>query len=106
MHERSPVTEPAARARRLPTHGDVERGEPLDVQIDGRPTGGFAGETVAAVLMAEGIRVFRTTSRGSAPRGLYCGMGICYDCLVVVDGLANTRACMTYLEAGMRIQTQ
>jgi len=95
-----------ADGRRLATHGDVERGAPIDVTVDGRATAGYAGETVAAALMAAGIRVFRTTARTGAPRGLYCGMGVCYDCLVVVDGRANTRACMTYLRPGMRIQTQ
>jgi len=95
-----------AGGRRLSTHGDVERGEPIEVHIDGRMTQAFAGESVAAALMAAGIRAFRTTARTGSPRGLYCGMGVCYDCLVVVDDRPNTRACMTYLKPGMRIQSQ
>ena len=92
--------------QRLSGHAAVERGEPIEVSIDGRVTSAFAGETVAAALMADGIRVFRTSARTGAPRGLYCGMGVCYECLVVVDGGVNTRACMTYLRPGMQIQTQ
>jgi 2Fe-2S iron-sulfur cluster binding domain len=99
-----PVTD--ADGRRLSTHGDVARGESIEVHVDGRPLSAFTGETVAAALMAAGVRVFRTTARERAPRGLYCGMGVCYDCLVVVDGRTNTRACMTYLRPGMRIETQ
>ena len=106
MHEPGsrPVTD--GDGGRLSTHGDVARGEPIEVHVDGRPLGAFTGETVAAALMAAGVRVFRTTARERSPRGLYCGMGVCYDCLVVVDGRSNTRACMTTLRPGMRIQTQ
>jgi predicted molibdopterin-dependent oxidoreductase YjgC len=95
-----------AAARRLSTHGDVQRGEALEVHVDGQPMKAYAGETVAAALMAAGVRVFRTTARTGSPRGLYCGMGVCYDCLVVVDGRPNTRACMTALKPEMRIQSQ
>ena len=73
--------------------------------LDGRRAPAFAGETVAAVLIAdEGLRA-RRTSGGSA-RGIYCGMGVCFDCLVVVDGVPNTRACITLVADGMRIERQ
>jgi D-hydroxyproline dehydrogenase subunit gamma len=75
------------------------------VLLDGRPARAFAGETVAAVLIAEeGLRARRTA--GGAARGIYCGMGVCFDCLVVVDGVPNTRACMTLVADGMRIERQ
>jgi predicted molibdopterin-dependent oxidoreductase YjgC len=60
---------------------------------------------VATVLMAEGHAATRTTPRG-ASRGVFCGMGVCFDCLVVVNGVPNTRACMTFVEDGMRISRQ
>lgn len=92
---------------RLPLRREdgLERGRPLEVVLDGRPVTAFAGETVAAVLIVdEGLRARRTT--GGAARGVYCGMGVCFDCLVVVDGVPNTRACMTLVADGMRIERQ
>ena len=75
------------------------------VSVDARPVSAYAGETVAAVLLAEGIRVFRHTAKRGEPRGIFCGMGICYECLVTVDGVPNVRACVTTVEPGMVIQT-
>jgi D-hydroxyproline dehydrogenase subunit gamma len=92
--------------RRLPGHGDVERGESVTILVDGQKTAAHLGETVAGALMGMGKRVFRETFRRGVPRGLYCGMGVCYDCLVVVDGRPNTRACMTYVTDGMEVATQ
>jgi D-hydroxyproline dehydrogenase subunit gamma len=83
----------------------VARGPALTISLDGRAVTAFEGETVAAVLFAEGIVATRTTVTGE-PRGVFCGMGACFDCLVIVDGLPNTRACMTAVTAGMRIQRQ
>ena len=61
------------------------------------------GETVAAALTAAGIRTLRTNERGE-PRGVFCGMGVCFDCLVRIDGRASQRACMTKVAGGMRIE--
>jgi predicted molibdopterin-dependent oxidoreductase YjgC len=82
----------------------VERGETLGIEVDGQRVEAFAGETVAAVLVAMGCRSFRHTDKGHAPRGLFCGMGICFDCLVTVDGVPNVRACMTPVRAGMVVE--
>jgi len=92
--------------RRLPVHGEVERGPEITLLVDGRELVSHLGETVAGALMASGIRTFRETFRRRLPRGLYCGMGVCYDCLVVVNGRPSTRACMTYVVDGMRIELQ
>ena len=76
---------------RLPLRqeGGLERGAELEVFLDGSQAQAFAGETVAAVLIAEeGLQARRTAA--GAPRGIYCGMGVCFDCLVVVDGVPNT----------------
>jgi aerobic-type carbon monoxide dehydrogenase small subunit (CoxS/CutS family) len=72
--------------------------------VDDEPITAFAGESVASVLLALGRRTLRHTEHG-APRGLYCGMGICFDCLVRVDGVENVRACLTAVAEGMRIDT-
>ncbi|MDX6525438.1 MAG: D-hydroxyproline dehydrogenase subunit gamma [Gaiellales bacterium] len=90
---------------RLPLGPDLARGEAVEVSVEGRPVLAYLGETVATVLLAEGHLATRRTVSGS-PRGVFCGMGVCFDCLVVVDDLPNTRACMTWVRAGMRISRQ
>ena len=85
-------------------HG-LERGEAVELTLDGRPVIGHEGESVAAVLLAEGHLATRTT-RGGAPRGVFCGMGVCFDGLVVVDGIPNTRACVTWVREGMDVRRQ
>jgi predicted molibdopterin-dependent oxidoreductase YjgC len=92
-------------AERLPLGHGVERGPVVTIELEGRPVTAYLGETVATVLLAEGHHAMRTTVQG-APRGIFCGMGVCFDCLVVVDGQPNTRACMTFVEAGMRVSRQ
>ena len=84
---------------------ELRRGPAVTVTVDGRPVAAHLGESVAAVLIAEGSPATRVT-RGGAPRGVYCGMGVCFDCLVVVDGVPNTRACMTWVREGMAIAHQ
>lgn len=90
---------------RLPDGHGLARGATVDVELDGRPTRAYAGETVAALLLAEGHVATRLTPSG-APRGVFCGMGVCFDCLVVVDGVPNTRACVTWVEDGMKVERQ
>jgi D-hydroxyproline dehydrogenase subunit gamma len=89
----------------LGPHAGVERGEAVTVVVDGETVRAYAGETVAAVLITGSGMAMRTTAGGAA-RGFYCGMGACFDCLVVVDGAPNTRACMTMVADGMRISRQ
>ena len=90
---------------RLPDGHGLERGRPLSLSVDGRRVTAYEGETVAAVLIAEGHVATRTT-RGGSSRGVYCGMGVCFDCLVVVDGVPNTRACVTWAREGMEVARQ
>jgi D-hydroxyproline dehydrogenase subunit gamma len=85
-------------------HG-LERGPQVVLTLDGRPVTAYEGESVAALLLAEGIIATRVT-RGGEPRGVYCGMGVCFDCLVVVDGVPNTRACVTWVRDGMSVERQ
>jgi predicted molibdopterin-dependent oxidoreductase YjgC len=74
------------------------------IEVDGRLVPAAPGQTVAAALIGAGITVFRHTP-ADAPRGIFCGMGVCFDCLVMVDGLADQRACITPVRPGMRVQT-
>ena len=90
---------------RLPLVPELERGPAIGLTVDGRRVTAYAGETLAAVLLAEGHAATRRT-RGGSPRGVYCGMGVCYDCLVVLDGVPNTRACVTFAAEGMRVERQ
>jgi predicted molibdopterin-dependent oxidoreductase YjgC len=90
---------------RLPDGHGLERGARLSLTLDGRTVNAYEGETVAAVLLAEGHIATRKTRSGS-PRGVYCGMGVCFDCLVVVDGVPNTRACVTWVREGMDVARQ
>jgi len=90
---------------RLPPGHGLERGAPVSLTLDGEPVTAYEGESVAALLLAEGHVATRTTRRG-APRGVFCGMGVCFDCLVVVDGIPNTRACVTWVREGMAVARQ
>jgi predicted molibdopterin-dependent oxidoreductase YjgC len=86
---------------RLP---QVERGGPFKVDVNGEPVVAYPGETVATVLLAAGCKSFSIAAGGS-PRGLYCGIGRCYSCLVTIDGAAHQRACVTLAQPGMQIVT-
>jgi predicted molibdopterin-dependent oxidoreductase YjgC len=90
---------------RLPLHGGLERGPFVGVTLDGRQVLAHEGESVAALLLAEGHVATRRT-RGGSPRGVFCGMGVCFDCLVVVDGVPNVRACVTWVRDGMDVRRQ
>jgi predicted molibdopterin-dependent oxidoreductase YjgC len=85
-------------------HG-LERGRAFALSLDGRAVTAYEGESVAALLLAEGHVATRVT-RGGEPRGVFCGMGVCHDCLVVVDGIPNTRACVTWVREGMDVRRQ
>ena len=63
------------------------------------------GQSVGAALMDAGIKSWRLTRKNSSPRGLFCGIGICYDCLVSVDGEANQRACLVPARPGMTLSS-
>jgi len=82
------------------------RTEQLGFSFDGRPMRGAAGDTVAAALLANGVAACRTTPTSGAPRAPYCLMGICFECLVEIDGVGNRQGCLTPLREGMRISTQ
>ncbi|MCX7686134.1 MAG: FAD-dependent oxidoreductase [Acetobacteraceae bacterium] len=74
------------------------------MRFDGAQIAALPGETVAASLSAAGVLAFRGTASG-APRGLWCGMGACFDCVVTIDGRAGQRACMVKAHEGMAVQS-
>jgi predicted molibdopterin-dependent oxidoreductase YjgC len=88
--------------QRLPELG----GESAEVTIDGKTATVRAGDTVAAVLIAAGLDHCRTTPVSGAPRAPYCMMGVCFDCLVTIDGVGNRQGCLVRVRPGMAIETQ
>jgi sarcosine oxidase subunit alpha len=80
------------------------RGRPLRLVVNGRTVTAFEGETVQAALLAAGYRVLRQTRRDRQPRGFFCGMGVCCECLVTINGVPNQRACMTPVQDRMEIR--
>lgn len=70
------------------------------------PITASAGDSVAAALLAAGIRVCRTTPVSGAPRGPYCMMGVCFECLVRIDGVGNRQGCLVPVREGMMVETQ
>lgn len=87
---------------RIPSH---PRGRPVRLRVDGRPVTAHAGETILAALTAAGIRSLRRPPGGGPGRGGLCGMGVCQECRVTVDGLPDQRACMLEVCDGMEIRT-
>ena len=75
------------------------------VRFEGQPLAARAGESLAAALAANGVRSFRSTPSG-AERGIFCGMGVCQDCLVEIDGAPNRGACMVKVHDGMEVRRQ
>ena len=67
---------------------------------------GRAGDTVAAALLFNGVRTFRTTPVSGRDRGPFCLMGTCFDCLVEIDGHPNRQACLAPLTDGMVVRMQ
>ena len=95
----------APSAARVPG-GGVERGPELTILVDGVEVPAYLGETVAAALLAADRRTLRTTLIHGEPRGIFCGMGVCFDCLMVIDDRLGRRACVTPVADGMRVDTQ
>ena len=74
--------------------------------FDGRRVTYVDGQTVGAALWAHGVRSWRRTRFAGRPRGLFCGIGVCFDCLVEVDGRPDQRACLVPARAGAVVRTQ
>ncbi|MEV6646957.1 (2Fe-2S)-binding protein [Amycolatopsis sp. NPDC051371] len=77
----------------------------MEISIDGEAVPGLDGQTVAGVLLAAGRMSWRTT-RSGAPRGVFCGIGACFDCVLTVNGVPDVRACRRRAADGDEIRTQ
>jgi Uncharacterized anaerobic dehydrogenase len=88
-----------------PILGESPTGRLVTFYCDGKSMEGFEGEPISAALRAAGILVHRYTKKES-PRGVFCAIGRCTDCVMIVDGKPNVRTCVTPLAEGMTVQTQ
>src|SRR5262249_3637287 len=92
--------------KRLPETTGEAAGPGLTISVDGRQVEARAGDTVAATLLAAGFAHCRTTPVSGVPRAPYCMMGVCFECLVTVDGVGNRQACLLPVREGMCVETQ
>lgn len=89
-----------------PILGKQEKGRIVTFTYNGKSMQGYEGEPIAAALKAAGVMIHRYTKKQHKPRGIFCAIGRCTDCVMVVNGKPNIRTCVTPLEEGMAVQTQ
>jgi D-hydroxyproline dehydrogenase subunit gamma len=80
--------------------------ETIRFDYEGRAITARAGDSVAAALMAAGETTLRMTAVSGSPRAPYCMMGVCFECLVEIDGVGNRQACLTPAAEGMQVRLQ
>ncbi len=78
----------------------------VTIYYNDQPVEALEGEMVASALINAGIKAFRTTQKLHEPRGIFCAIGRCTDCMMIVNGIPNTRTCMTKVEEGMKVEFQ
>ena len=96
----------ADRIAEHPILGVVEKGRQVSFNFDGKEIEGYEGEPIAAALKVAGVMVHRYTQKEHKPRGIFCAIGRCTDCVMIVDGVPNVRTCITPLKEGMTVRTQ
>jgi len=77
----------------------------IHIEVDGKPVAGRPGQSIAGLLLADGRVAWRQT-RAGRPRGVFCGIGACFDCLVTVNGLRDVRACQRRAADGDVVELQ
>lgn len=95
-----------ARIEEHPILGIQEKGRAVIFKFNGKELEGYEGEPIAAALKANGLMVHRYTKKEHKPRGIFCAIGRCTDCVMVVDGVPNVRTCITPLKEGMDVKSQ
>lgn len=93
------------RIKEHPILGPMPERKIVRIQVNGRIIDALEGESVAAALIANGIKVFRLTKRLKEPRGVFCAIGRCTDCVMTVNGVPNVRTCVTQVEDGMVVES-
>lgn len=88
--------------RRLPE----DKRATVTLSVDGQSIEAREGDSVAAALLAAGLLLSRSTPVSNAPRAPYCMMGVCFECLMTIDGVGSRQACMVPVRQGMDVRTQ
>lgn len=83
---------------------NVQRGTPLEIEVDGRPVPAFAGESVAAALLASGR--FVCQSHDGRSLGVFCNIGQCCSCMMTIGGVSGVRACQAPVSPGLKVETR
>lgn len=89
-----------------PILGPLGDSRKININVDGEKIEAIEGESIASAIIASGKIVFRYTEKYKKPRSLFCGIGQCNDCMMIVDGVPNVKTCITPVREGMKIQTQ
>lgn len=89
-----------------PILGVQEKGRLVKFTFNGKEYEGYEGEPIAAALKASGVMIHRYTKKEHRPRGIFCAIGRCTDCVMIVNGKPNVRTCVTPLAEGMEVKTQ
>lgn len=84
----------------------LKKGRRFEIEVNENKIAAYEGETIAAAIMATGLAKLRETVHKGHSRGVYCGIGLCHDCMMVVDGVPNVRTCQTLAAPGCRVETQ
>lgn len=94
------------RVEKHPILDPLEERKLVKFYYDGKQVEGYEGEPIAAALCNLGVKIHRYTVKQHKPRGIFCAIGRCTDCVMIVDGKPNIRTCVTPLKAGMHVETQ
>ena len=82
------------------------QGRTIEFTLDGEPAAALEGQTIAGAILTSGRTAWRTTAVGDEPRGVFCGIGVCYDCIVSVGDARDVRACLRRVCDGDDVRTQ
>ena len=94
------------RIQEHPILSEYDKCREVHFTLDGEDMSGYEGESIAAALHANGVMIHRYTQKKHKPRGIFCAIGRCTDCVMIVNGEPNVRTCITPLEEGMTVETQ
>lgn len=94
------------RIKNHPILGEIPEQKIVTFTYDGKILEGYEGEPIATALRVAGVMAHRYTAKKHEPRGVFCAIGRCTDCVMVVDGKPNVRTCITPLREGMVVETQ
>jgi len=94
------------RVKKHPILGTLDDSKKVNITVDGKKIEALKGDCIASAIIASGKNIFRYTEKYKKPRSLFCGIGQCNDCMMIVDGIPNIKTCITPVREGMKVQTQ